>query len=122
VRKIVIASKPIIKCKQVKPWDVHPDDLKELLESLVHDGYSWAANPDEYNVYKVSCEGSDCIGVSAAEGELVCTDEEVCGTDGFWLDDKNVQFKTLTNTDMRLMAARKAKQLGIKLPKKKGVR
>jgi hypothetical protein len=120
MRKTVIANaKPVIKCKACTRRDVHAPDLDALLKELFAEGYSWA-NPahDEYNIYKVSCEGESGVGVSAAENEYVCTDLRHKDADGFWLDDSNVKFLDRTYRETLRDAKRKAKSLGIKLPKR----
>jgi hypothetical protein len=121
MRKTVIANtKPLIRCKQVKPTDVHRPDLEELLKTLFDSSYSWAdIHHDDYYVYKVSCEGQNGIGVSSAFGEMVITDLKHKDADGFWMDDSNVKFTSMSYKDSLRMANRKAKELGIKKPRKR---
>jgi hypothetical protein len=120
MRKTVIANaKPVIKCKACTRRDVHAPDLDALLKELFAEGYSWANHPDDYYVYKVTCEGEQGIGVSSALGEMVITDLRHDDADGFWMDDSNVKFTSMSYKDSLRMANRKAKELGIKIPKRK---
>jgi hypothetical protein len=123
MRKIVVyggcdtssSKRPIIYCKQCTKHDVHLPDLQNLLKTLLEDEeYSWADfEHEEYQVYKVRCEGESGIGVSAAENEYVCTDLRHKDADGFWLDDANVKFLSRTYRETLKDAKKKAKELGL---------
>lgn len=119
MRRVIAASKPLITCKQCTKHDVYLPHLESLLKVLYDEGYIWAdIHHDEYNVYKVKCENETGIGVSAAEGEYVCTDLRHKNADGFWLDDKNVKFITQTDKELIKASKRRARELNIKLSNK----